>query len=193
MDQTIIPPTRPYVVTATFQSGGETFATERFIIEVVDSLEACAIARARAHESVYANDRIPELEIVLDLAPIDPKDPEPEPPSAAVKPICSRCGSDDIISDARARWDVERQDWDLAGTQDCKTCGDCGVDSDDLIRWIPARPYSDADAFLWAVIAVLDRASLAHSIEFQLFCVITHGTATAKQAAVAWRARKSAG
>lgn len=138
MDQSIIPPTRPYVVTATFQSGGETFATERFIIEVVDSLEPYAIARARADESVYANDRIPELEIGLVLVPINPTDPEPQPPSAAIKPICSRCGSDDIISDACARWDDERQDWDLAGTQDCKTCGDCGVDSDSLVRWVPA-------------------------------------------------------
>lgn len=193
MDQSLIPPTRPYVVTATFQSGGETFATERFIIEVIDGLEPYAIARARADESVYANDRIPDLEIVLTLVPIDPRDPEPQPPSVAIKPICSRCCSDDITSDACARWDVERQAWDLAGTQDCKTCGNCGVDGDDLARWIPAQAYSDVDEFLWAAIAVLQTPSLAHSIEFQLFCVITYGTMTVDQAAVTWRARESAG
>lgn len=192
MDHTIIPPTRPYVVTAAFQSGGETFATERFIIEVIDSLEPYAIAQARAYDSVYANDRIPELEIALNLAPIDPNDPEPQPPSAAIKPICSGCDSNDITSDACARWDVERQDLDLAGSQDRKTCGNCGVDSDDLIRWVPARPFSDTDAFFWAVIAVLDRSSLAHSIEFQLFCVISYDTLTIERAADAWRARKPA-
>ena len=193
MDQSIIPPTRPYVVTATFQSAGESFATDRFIIEVVDSLEPYAIARARADESIYADDRIPDLEIVLVFDPIDPNDPEPQPPSAAIKPICLRCGSDEITSDACARWDVERQAWDLAGTQDCKAWGGCGVDCDDLARWIRARPYSDQDAFMWAVIVVLGTPSLAHSIEFQLFCVITYGTATVEQAAVAWRARKAAG
>ena len=191
MDQSLIPPTRPYVVTAIFQSGGETFAIERFIIEVVDGLEPYTIARVRADESVYSNHRIPDLEIVLILVPIDPKDREPQPPSAAIRPICSRCGSDDISSDACARWDVERQAWDLSGTQDCKTCGNCGADCDDFARWIPARAYSDVDAFLWAVIAVLQTPSLAHSIEFQFFCVIVHGTVTVEQAAADWRARKA--
>ena len=191
MDQSLIPPTRPYVVTAIFQSGGETFAIERFIIEVVDGLEPYTIARVRADESVCSNDRIPDLEIVLIRVPIDPKDPEPLPPSAAIRPICSRCGSDDISSDACARWDVGQRAWDLSGTQDSKTCGNCGADCDDLARWIPARAYSDVDAFLWAVIAVLQTPSLAHSIEFQTFCVIVHGTVTVAQAAADWRARKA--
>ena len=191
MDQTIIPPTRPYAVTATFQSAGEVFATERFTIEVVGSLEPYAIGRARADESVYANDHIFDLEIVIALIPIDPKDPEPPPPSVAIRPICSRCGSDDISSDACARWDVERQAWYLSGTQHCKMCGSCGADCDDLARWIPARSYSDKDEFLWAVIADLQTPSLAHSIEFQFFCVIVHGTVTVEQAAADWRARKA--
>lgn len=192
MDQSPIPSTRPYVVTATFQSGGETFAAERFIIEVVDGLEPYAIARVRADESVYANDRIPDLEIVLKLVPIDPKDPEPPRPSVAIRPICSRCGSDDITSDACARWDVERQAWDLSGAYGCQACGNCGVDSDDLARCVPPKPYSDEDDFLWAVATVLTAPLLAHSIEFQLFCVINHGSLTIEQAAVDWCVRRSA-
>jgi hypothetical protein len=43
------------------------------------------------------------------------------------KPICSRCGSDNVTSDAIARWNVERQAWEIAAlldNSDCEVCGD---------------------------------------------------------------------
>ena len=34
------------------------------------------------------------------------------------KPVCSKCGSDDVLADAYAEWNVERQEWQLTTTFD---------------------------------------------------------------------------
>ena len=43
-----------------------------------------------------------------------------------VKMVCSRCGSDDVLADAYAEWDVETQAWEVAQTFDkggyCNKC-----------------------------------------------------------------------
>ena len=43
----------------------------------------------------------------------------------AVQFLCSKCGSTNVISDARAKWDVKRQQWIVIGHYDSSECGDC--------------------------------------------------------------------
>lgn len=42
---------------------------------------------------------------------------------------CPDCGSRDVAADAAARWNFDRQEWELACTHDCITCQDCGHES----------------------------------------------------------------
>jgi hypothetical protein len=44
--------------------------------------------------------------------------------------VCPECGSHEVCSDAAARWDAERQAWELAGVHDNSTCQECGHDAD---------------------------------------------------------------
>lgn len=41
------------------------------------------------------------------------------------KPVCNRCGSDAVLRDAYAEWDVEKQDWVLQNVFDDAFCEDC--------------------------------------------------------------------
>lgn len=45
-----------------------------------------------------------------------------------VKLVCPECGSDSIVIDACARWDVATQAWDLSSTYDVMTCDECSVE-----------------------------------------------------------------
>ena len=40
--------------------------------------------------------------------------------------VCATCGSDDVISDAIARWDKATQKWELTGLLDGNSCENCG-------------------------------------------------------------------
>jgi ribosomal protein S27AE len=52
------------------------------------------------------------------------------------KPICSTCGSDDIVVDAYARWNPVTQQFELDGdTSTTSLCGKCGGETS--IRNIP--------------------------------------------------------
>lgn len=44
--------------------------------------------------------------------------------------MCPECGSDDICSDAAARWNKDLQAWELAGVHDNSTCQECSHDAD---------------------------------------------------------------
>jgi hypothetical protein len=43
------------------------------------------------------------------------------------KPVCQECGSDDVIADAFAYWDAEKQDWQVSQAFEkggcCEACG----------------------------------------------------------------------
>lgn len=39
--------------------------------------------------------------------------------------LCKNCGSTNVISDARARWDVPTQHWIVVGHYDSAECLDC--------------------------------------------------------------------
>lgn len=49
------------------------------------------------------------------------------------KPICEACGSEDILVDAYASWDVETQKYVLHSTYDDTRCNDCGGENTE--RW----------------------------------------------------------
>lgn len=46
-------------------------------------------------------------------------------------PVCSRCGSHDVIADAAATFNIETQEWEMADTHcstDCQNCeGECST------------------------------------------------------------------
>lgn len=39
--------------------------------------------------------------------------------------VCQQCGSNEVVADAWAYWDVDRQDWLLRNTADVAFCGQC--------------------------------------------------------------------
>jgi hypothetical protein len=189
----IIASARAYSVRAEYLSAGERFAVEEFTLEVVDGLDAYSIAFARADESAYADARVPDLDIVLAIAPLDPEDPEdPEPrPPSAMRPVCPKCGSGDICRDASASWNIALQIWELAGTYDCQTCGDCGAEGDDFVRWVPAAPQAPADQFFWAVVETLATPAIACDPTFQRFCLAQQPESFAEDAAAGWIAKQT--
>lgn len=42
------------------------------------------------------------------------------------EPTCESCGSNDIVADANAVWNIETQQWELANTFDATYCNSCG-------------------------------------------------------------------
>ena len=76
--------TRAYSVSVTFRSGEEAYAVQTYHIDAVDAFDAERLARDQARESVYYDARIPDLDLAVDLAPIEPEDdPPPQAPSSA--------------------------------------------------------------------------------------------------------------
>ena len=53
-----------------------------------------------------------------------------------IKMICAKCGSDDVMHDAWAVWDIENQMWELGPTFDHAHCGEC--DGETTIKEVPA-------------------------------------------------------
>lgn len=47
------------------------------------------------------------------------------------KPVCPNCGSDDVLADAAAVWDVDTQTWDITNVFDsghaCSACGAASI------------------------------------------------------------------
>ena len=42
-----------------------------------------------------------------------------------IKIVCSTCGGENVMRDAWAEWDVERQEWVLQNVFDAAHCEDC--------------------------------------------------------------------
>jgi len=42
-----------------------------------------------------------------------------------VEKVCKNCGSDRVLVDAHAEWDVDTQQWELVHTYDHSFCKDC--------------------------------------------------------------------
>ena len=62
-----------------------------------------------------------------------------------VTPVCDVCGSADLVKDAAAVWDRDRQEWSLLSTYDSTTCQRCEREGDAIERWIPNADAPKAD------------------------------------------------
>lgn len=179
-----------YAVRIEYLSGSEPFALEQFVLSIDDDADVHAAARDLADQSAYSNARVPDLTCAIIIERVPPDDPDAPPPgTAAIRPRCSHCSSNDISRDATARWDVATQSWYLAGTYDCQTCENCGAEGDDLAIWGPVEPHSEGDIFLWAVANALQNPSIAHDAEFQRYCLDAHDLVPVEQAVAEWRDR----
>jgi len=54
-------------------------------------------------------------------------------PKQKMKMVCSTCGSDDVLADAYAEWDVGKQEWTVQNVFDkghvCNVCdAECSID-----------------------------------------------------------------
>lgn len=54
------------------------------------------------------------------------------------KMVCSYCGSENVLSDAYAKWNVENQEWELDNTFDkgafCEDCdGECRIVEKEIV------------------------------------------------------------
>jgi hypothetical protein len=73
---------------------------------------------------------------------------------AKIKVICPKCGSDDVVCDACARWDVESQSWTLCTEYDDRTCEACGYESHSFAE---APAESTSEPMKPADVALTDR------------------------------------
>lgn len=46
-----------------------------------------------------------------------------------VKYVCRTCGSDDVLRDAYAKWDIPAQEWVVHSLYDNNVCEVCGSES----------------------------------------------------------------
>lgn len=54
-----------------------------------------------------------------------------------VKMVCRECGSEDVLADAYAEWNVELQQWEVQNVFDkgsfCQQCdGECRIDGEQI-------------------------------------------------------------
>lgn len=54
------------------------------------------------------------------------------------KPTCKKCGTDNIVFDSTATWDVEKQDYIHAETFDHVWCQECGYDGN-YAEWVAIK------------------------------------------------------
>jgi hypothetical protein len=53
---------------------------------------------------------------------------------AKEKIVCSECGGENVLADAWASWNVEKQEWELYNHFDSKFCEDC--DGECSVEWV---------------------------------------------------------
>jgi hypothetical protein len=54
---------------------------------------------------------------------------------------CERCGSSNVVSDARAAWDVRAQEWALVGHYDASECLACQQDTKLIAVELAPEPH----------------------------------------------------
>lgn len=181
MGTTLGPLKYAYLAKVAYLSDGEQFAIERFRIEVANGLQPFGIARLRAGQSPYANERIPDLAIAISLVPLGPDDPDPCPPvGPAAWPNGARVAGAASVRD---------QNGDVGGSFEYAACRHGGPECVDIARWVNHAEQGHADRFLWALVDSLEARAMAHDVEFQQFCLHVHGLMTLEQAAACWLSR----
>lgn len=57
-------------------------------------------------------------------------------------PVCPQCGSDNVVADAAARWNLEPQEWQVSNIFDKgHGCDDCGAEDIDF-AWVDGQARS---------------------------------------------------
>jgi hypothetical protein len=56
--------------------------------------------------------------------------------------VCERCGSSDVVSDARATWDVRQQEWTLVGHYDASECLACERETNLIVVELAPEPQA---------------------------------------------------
>lgn len=179
---------RLYKVRVDYFSADERYASEIVQVEVPDDADVLAAVHAAAQATIYYNERIPDITFTVEFIAPDPDDPDPAPLAGLLKPVCSHCGSESIVRDAAARWDVETQKWDFSSIYDCTTCDLCGAESDDLASWLPANHITPPEQFEIDLAAKLGAPDLRHDGVFQQFCFGLFLTHSVDEAVSAWKA-----
>jgi hypothetical protein len=133
-----------FLAIVSYLTGGCIYAREAFELEAPDAFEAERLARDRAAASSFYNLRVPEfgIEVVVEDRPVPGDDPPPAGPGA-VRPVCPRCGSDEILRDACAQWDPALQSWVLISIYNSETCLACEMEGDLIARWEAVKPHGD--------------------------------------------------
>lgn len=178
--------THAYDVRISYYCDRDLFATVTMCVETSADGDVWAAIREAAENCIYFNERIPNLSYEIEFLPPDPTEPPTGAGKGAVKPVCSRCGSDTLVRDACVRWDVETQKWDLSDSYDCTICDLCGSESDELAKWVPAGDITPLEAFSTELAAKLNVEGLSERPEFQRFCFDNCLQQSVDEAAVAW-------
>ena len=50
-------------------------------------------------------------------------------------PVCPKCGSDNVVADATARWNSENQQWEVSSVFEQGGCDECGHEDIDF-PWV---------------------------------------------------------
>ena len=63
-----------------------------------------------------------------------------------VKPTCAYCGGGNILFDAVAQWDEEKQEHVMIDTHDGADCEDC--EGETTVSWVPLEDTPEIDTHL---------------------------------------------
>ena len=56
--------------------------------------------------------------------------------------VCEHCGSSEVVSDARAAWDVHNQEWTLVGHYDASECLNCERETKLIVVELAPEPQA---------------------------------------------------
>lgn len=169
-------------------SGAEAFATQTVRLDVHDSSEVQAAASRAAEASTYHNERVPDLSYTVTIVPLDPDDTDPSAAGARVKPVCADCGSDQLVRDAAARWDMDAQDWTISVIFECTICDLCNAESDNLAAWVDEKHVTPLEQYTRDLADAVGKIDAEQDYRFPIFCLDHYQQTPLAEAAVAWRA-----
>ena len=91
-----------------------------------------------------------------------------------IKKVCSTCGSENVLADAYAQWNVEKQDWELANVFDknsyCggKCDGECNIVDKEItkprriIKPAPKKGTIDGETIKRVIKEVVEKRTQNH-------------------------------
>ena len=72
------------------------------------------------------------------------------------KPVCPKCGSDNVVADATARWSAERQQWEVSSVFEQGGCDECGHE-DIEFSWVESGKAEESPRELAARAEMAER------------------------------------